>query len=185
LENKSDNLESSAPSAGTQVERADPRAQRRAVALVALGAAGGLLVFWVVQSRLPALKAWVAEDPVQVQPRLKLIASGLAAAIAVPALFFAAYFWRLGGRVIRSNQFPPPGMRVIRDTVVWHGEGARRRGRILQGMALILSFIAGGFVTIIWRLVAALFKSRPRRSWKGARLRAGRTRSTSDRREHR
>ncbi len=166
MENNSDNLGSLAPSAGRQVERADPRARRRAVALVALGAAGGLLVFWVVQSRLPALKAWVAEDPVQVQPRLRLIASGLAAAIAVPTLFFAAHFWRLGGRVIRSNQFPPPGMRVIRDTVVWHGESARRRGRILQGMALILSFIVGGFVTIIWRLVVALFKSRSRRSWK-------------------
>jgi hypothetical protein len=132
VENKSDNLGSSAPSAGRQVARADPRARRRAVALVALGAAGGLLVFWVVQSRLPALKAWVAEDPVQIQSRLRLIASGLAAAIAVPTLVFAAYFWRLGGRVIRSNQFPPPGMRVIRDTVVWHGESARRRGRILQ-----------------------------------------------------
>jgi hypothetical protein len=46
------------------------------------------------------------------------------------------------------------------------GESARRRGRILQGLALILSFIVGGFVAIIWRVVAALFKSRSRRSWK-------------------
>jgi hypothetical protein len=143
----------------TQIERADPRTRRWAVALVALGAAGGLLAFLVAESRLPALHAWITEDPAQVQTRLKLIASGLAAAVAVPTLLLAAYYWRLGGRVIRSNRFPPPGMRVIRDTVIWHGESARRRGRILQGLAVILSFVVGGFVTILWRLIS-LFRSR-------------------------
>jgi hypothetical protein len=47
-------------------------------------------------------------------------------------------------------------MRVIRDTVVWHGESARRRGRLLQGLALVLSFAVGGFVTILWRFVSLL-----------------------------
>ena len=159
LEGTSSNLKTAASSGVMQIERADPRARRRAVALVTIGAAGGLLVFWGVQSRLPALQAWIAEDPAQAPLRLRLIASGLAAAVAVPTLLFAAYFWRLGDRVICSNRFPPPGMRVIRDTVVWHGDSARRRGRILQGLALILGFAVGGFVTILWRLVA-LFKSR-------------------------
>ncbi len=126
---------------------------------MAIGAAGGVLVFWGVQSRLPALQAWMAEDPAQAPLRLKLIATGLAAAVAVPTLIFAAYFWRLGDRVVRSNRFPPPGMRVIRDTVVWHGDSARRRGRFLQGLALILGFVVGGVVTILWRLVA-MFRSR-------------------------
>lgn len=81
---------------------------------MALGAAGGLLAFLIAESRLPALHAWITEDPAQVQTRLKLIASGLAAAVAVPTL---------------------------------------------QGMAVILSFVVDGFVTILWRLIS-LFRSR-------------------------
>lgn len=161
MENNSHNVGTSAPSAGMQVERADPRTRRWALAFVALGAAAGLLAFSVVESRLPAIQAWITEDPAQAALRLRLIASGLAAAVAIPTLLFAAYFWRLGGRVVRSNRFPPPGMRVIHDTIVWHGTSARRRGRILQGLALILSFIAGAFLTILWWLVS-LFKSRSR-----------------------
>jgi hypothetical protein len=142
-----------------QIERADRRARRRAGVLVAIGAAAGLLIYWGVRSRLPALHAWIAQDPAQTPIRLKLIATGLAAAVAVPTLLFARHFWRLGNRVVRSNRYPPPGMRVIRDTVVWQGDSARRRGRMLQGVALILLFIVGGVVTILWRLVA-LFRSR-------------------------
>src|SRR5262245_36025126 len=95
LEVMSDNLKTAASSSGvTQIERADPRARRRAVVLVTIGAVGGSLLFWGVQSRLPALQAWVAEDPAQAPLRLRLIVSGSAAAVAVPTLVFATYFWR-------------------------------------------------------------------------------------------
>jgi hypothetical protein len=146
---------------GTQIQRADPRFRRFALGLLALGAGIGAWIFFSVESRLPALGEWVIEDPAQAERRLNLIATGVAAAVAVPTLLFARYFWRLGGRVIRSNRFPPPDMRVIRDTVVWHGESARRRGRILQGLALGLTFAVGGLITVVWR-VAAYFKSRRR-----------------------
>ena len=142
-----------------QIERADPRTRRRAMTLLAIGAAFGVLLFVLVESRLPALQKWVIEDPNQAEGRLRVVASGLAAVVAVPTLLFAAYFWRLGGRVIRSSRFPPPGMRVVRDTVVRDGASAKRVGRILQAMALMLTFTVGGLLTIVWRLVS-LFRSR-------------------------
>lgn len=151
---------SSHASVAVEIERADPRARRLAVALVVIGAAIGSAAFWLVDSRLPILRAWVIEDPGQAQNRVRLIAFGISAAVAIPTLVFAGYFWRLGGRVIRSNRFPPPGMRVVRDTVVWQGDGARRRGRMLQALALALTFIVGGIVALLWRLASVFRRSR-------------------------
>ena len=145
-----------------EIERADPRARRLAVTLLIVGAALGVLLFVFAEWRLPSVQEWVIEDPRQAQGRLRVVATGLTAVFAVPTLLFAAYFWKLGARVIRSNRFPPPGMRVIRDTVVRNGPSARRTGRILQAMALMLTFTVGGLLTIALRLMS-LFRSRSKR----------------------
>lgn len=71
----------------------------------------------------------------------------------------AVYCWRLGARIVRSSRFPPPGMRVIRDTVVLHGQQAWRRGRALQALAVILVLTVVGFSMVLWRLVALLESS--------------------------
>ena len=142
-----------------EIQRADPRTRRRALAFLLLGVACASLVLWGGRSIWPALQAWVADNPAQAPLRLRLIASSVAAAVVIPALVLAGRFWQLGRRVIRSSRFPPPDMPVVRDTVVWHGLAAHRRGRMLQGVALILTFAVGGFLTVLWRLFA-LFKGR-------------------------
>ena len=117
VEHKPDSAGTVSPSASAQIERADPRAQRWAIILIALGAAIGVLIFLEVESSLPELQKWIIADPTQTERRLHLIASGLAAAVAIPTLLFARHFWKLGSQVIRSGRFPPPGRRVVRDTV--------------------------------------------------------------------
>jgi hypothetical protein len=142
-----------------EIQRADPRARRWAVVLVALGTVGGLVLIRLAESQRPVLEAWITSDPTEVDTRLRLIASGFGLAFGVPTLLGAGFLWRLGGRIVSFNRFPPPGMRVIRDTVVLSGQAARWRGHVLQLLALILTLAAVGFGIMVWRLVS-LFESR-------------------------
>lgn len=48
------------------------------------------------------------------------------------------YLWSLGLRIARSRQFPPPGMKVIRDTPLTIGGPAMLRGKLLVFLALLL-----------------------------------------------
>jgi hypothetical protein len=52
-------------------------------------------------------------------------------------------FWILsfGRKVIAAERLPPPGTRVIRDTVVLEGEKAKQRGRALVVLSLILMLL--------------------------------------------
>lgn len=66
----------------------------------------------------------------------------------------AAYCWRLGGRMVKSRRFPPPGVPVIRDTPVLHDLDAERRGRRLQMCAVFLVAATCALTVQLW-LVAA------------------------------
>ncbi len=62
----------------------------------------------------------------------------------VPLTFLpvcALIYWQ-GRKIIRTACFPPPGTRVIRDTVVIRGAGAVARGRLLVGLALTLALLS-------------------------------------------
>jgi hypothetical protein len=124
--------------------------------LVALGTMGGLVLIPLAESQLPVLDAWVTGDPTQVDARLRLVAGGFGVAFGVPTLLGAGYLWRFGGRIVSVNRFPPPGMRVIRDTVVLTGSAAQWRGRALQVLAVVLIVAVVGFGVVLWRLVSLL-----------------------------
>ena len=66
----------------------------------------------------------------------------------VGLLAVAVHFWRVGIQVRKVGQFPLPGTRVVRDTVVLHGEPALRRGRIAQAIAAALACCALGLLVV-------------------------------------
>jgi hypothetical protein len=92
-----------------EIQRADPRARRKALVVLASGALDGLAIILLLESYRPAVVDWISRDPEQMHARLRLMLAVLAAGLAVPVLAFAAYVWRLGGRVVRAERFPPPG----------------------------------------------------------------------------
>lgn len=63
--------------------------------------------------------------------------------------------WRHGGKVRRSERFPPPDTKVIKDTVILTGEAARSRGRTMQALGAALVLLASGLVLLCLRLIAA------------------------------
>lgn len=144
-----------------EIQKADPRARRWAVLLVACGTLAGLVVIWLAESYGPALEAWVTRDPEQIRSRLRLAFVVMALAVALPVLGLAGYFWRLGERINRAERFPAPGTLVMRDTVVLRGAPARRRGRLMQLVAVFLVAAACGFMVILWQLVSLVDSRAP------------------------
>ncbi len=67
-------------------------------------------------------------------------------ALFLPCFAFAGYFASLGRRIARSGQYPPPGMKVIKDTKVLRGADAARIQGLLMALTgvLVLVGVVGG-----------------------------------------
>lgn len=132
------------------IQRADPRARRKAVVAVAGIAVGGAVLIGVGGPSLQrATSDALAGADRATTLRVLLL---FVAALILPLLGFAAYLWRLGGRVISARRFPLPGAAVIRDTLVLEADDARRRGRVFQGLAAALAIAALALVFFASRL---------------------------------
>ena len=135
----------------TGVRRADPAARwTAALVLVAGTCIGAFLLVAFTYYRTP-LSDWVLADPGSSARRVKLVFLLPAALLLAPLLALAVYLWALGGKVIRAREFPPPGLRVIRDTPIVTGERAVSRGRLLKVLALGCGIAAAALAVLLWR----------------------------------
>jgi hypothetical protein len=122
--------------------------------VVAIGALAGALLIATMQSQLGALQKVAAENPAVIQENFGIITWALIAAVVLPVWAFNIYLWRLGSRIVVTGQFPPPGMKVLRDTPVLRDAAARKCGRLLQVVAAVTSAAALGIAIALWRLAA-------------------------------
>jgi hypothetical protein len=121
-----------------EVRKADPEARRRAVLIVVFATAvGGLLIAGFEHLREP-FREWLVSEPAETARRARLAIYVAAVVLSAPVIAFAAYLWLLGARTVRAQQFPPPGVRVVRDTPVVGGRGAVTRGHAIQVIAACL-----------------------------------------------
>jgi len=136
------------------VHKADWRARRWAVALVASGTVGGAIALAELDSALTALQGWITREPASMNGRLSITLAGSAFVLLAPLLLVAGYLWRLGARVVQIECYPTPEMKTLHDTVVIRGAAARSRGRTLQLLAAVLAACAIGLAVAMWRLGA-------------------------------
>ena len=110
----------------TEVRRADPAARRTAALVLVAGTRAGALLLVAFTRYRVALSDWVLAlaDPGSTAQRVKLVLLLPAAVLLAPLLALAVYLCAVGGRVVRAREFPPPGLRVIRDTPIVTGERA-------------------------------------------------------------
>ena len=139
-----------------EIQRADAGARRRAALIVVCAAVAGAILIALARTYRPALERWITQDPDQVGSRLRLAFSILAVVSSGSLLGFAAYFWRLGMRVVHAEQIPPPGLAVLRDTPIVRGSAARRRGRFIQVVAVMLTLLAVLIAVLFSRIAPAL-----------------------------
>lgn len=138
------------------VRRADPAFRRRIVLVLVVGMFVGALLIVGVEQYRTQFREWILSEPGALAQRLNLVLLLLAAFLVVPLLGLAVYLWSLGGRVLEAREFPPPGLRVIRDTTVITGEGAISRGRLFKVLAFACGIASVALGLLLWRL-ALLF----------------------------
>ena len=95
-------------------------------------------------------------DPGASTKRARVAFLALAALLLAPLLAFAVYLWSLGGRVLRAQEFPPPGLRVLRDTAVITGARAVSRGRLLKVLAVSCAIGCAVLGFLLWRFESLL-----------------------------
>ena len=135
----------------TALRRADPTARRTVALLLVVGTCmGALLLVAFARYRIP-LSDWMLADPGSSAQRVKMVFRVLVALLLAPLLALAAYLWSLGGKVVRAREFPPPGLRVIRDTPIVTGERAVSRGRLLKVLALGCGIASAALAVLLWR----------------------------------
>jgi len=136
----------------TEIRRADPAARRTAALVLVVGTClGALLLVAFTRYRIP-LGDWLLADPGSSALRVKPMLLLPAAILVAPLLALAAYLWTLGGKVVRAREFPPPGLRLIRDTPIVTGERAVSRGRLLKVLALGCCIASAVLAVLLWRL---------------------------------
>ena len=128
---------------------ADPHLRRWSLLAVCLVAVvGGLLLFAVRNALREMHDRFEAGDPVDLD-RIVLLVRVLAVSSALGLVGCALWFWRLGTRVLRGGEYPPPGMKVIKETRVKSGGAARR----LAHAALLASVVLMALGTMgVWGL---------------------------------
>ena len=133
----------------TEVRRADPTARRAAAPVLVFGTCVGALLIAAFTRYCISLGEWVLADRAQ---RVELVFVILTELVSVPLLGLAVYLWSLGARVVRVREFPPPGLRVIRDTAIVTGERAVFRGRLLKVLAIACGTASVVLAGLLWRL---------------------------------
>jgi hypothetical protein len=144
-----------------EIQKADPAVRRQALLLIVFTAAtGGLLIMGFEHFREP-FREWLLSEPAETASRAKLALYTAALVLCVPLIAFAIYLWLLGARVLRAQQFPPPGFRVIRDTPVVGGSGATTRGHVIQILAVSLGIGAALLWMFFWWLARTISEGSP------------------------
>lgn len=124
------------------IQKADPAHRRKFFVLfVAMTVIGLAAIQWGV----PLLQENIANQEPESAIRLVQLLLSL---MFVPMVPMAYYTYRLAMRVNNSQQFPPPGMKVIRDTQILQGKAARRRGNQLLAASILLGVAA--FIGLVY-----------------------------------
>ena len=136
-----------------EIQKADPNAVRTAVAVVACATLLGVVLIIATEKRHPELQAWIEQD---VRIRIPMTLAAVSLLTVGPVIGVAAYLWRFGRRMIRTQRYPPAGFRMVRDTQVVTGDAAIRQGRLVLGLATTIGVAGVLLAFFLWRLALLL-----------------------------
>ena len=124
-----------------EIIRADKRHRRKFfVIYILLVSLGAVLFEWVVP--------WGKEYLQRLDPETALSVVKIALVVMFLSIVpFGLYLWKFGRKVMEHQRFPPPGVKVIRDTRLIEGEKAKVRGQVMVVLALIL-IVVGLFAAV-------------------------------------
>ena len=127
-----------------KIVKADKDFRKKILLITFLLVMAGIIFVLYFQNYLTGLRLLAEEYP---KLALQRIISSMKIIIFTLMIIFAGtgiYFLRLGILTIKTSQFPPPGVKVIKDTRLSEGKNAVRKGIII--IILSMLFIISGIL---------------------------------------
>ena len=126
-----------------EIQRADLQARRKTIILTLVMMVVFVPTLYWVNSHTESIEEWIAQ-PGETIKRAKLILSILIAIGVILLLVISIFTFRFASAILRSDRFPPPKIKVVKDIRIRRGVAARKIGRLMQalGIASLLFLIA-------------------------------------------
>ncbi len=132
-----------------EIVPADRRLRRLAVAAVVLLSIGGVAGILSLRSSMDQIDKLKEDDLPAAAHRLQSVVAVVAWVGGLSFVGCALWLFQLGWRTNRAGRYPPPGMKVIKDTPVRTGSAARA----IANLALVGALLAAAVGTLgMWRL---------------------------------
>lgn len=131
-----------------EIQKADPVERRKLILVCFTAALAGAVLLYACDM----LFSRAAGDTETAIHRVYI----LVGALYVPALAIIVLckkIWETGRDTIGARRYPPPGMKVIRDTVVVTGAEAKRRGNLLQLFSIVFGALSLVIPIVLWFIV--------------------------------
>lgn len=131
--------------------RADLRLRHLTLAVFGVAVVIALLGMFVFQRWLGGIASMQGTDLAIMRLRgmIAIALTGIAICLALLAWLSA----HKAAKTLKTQQWPLPGARVIRDTTILRGDAASRLGRLLQISAVVLLLLAFATGFVSWRLL--------------------------------
>ncbi|MBL7149332.1 MAG: hypothetical protein ISS80_04590 [Candidatus Cloacimonetes bacterium] len=127
-----------------KIVKTDKDFRKKVLLITLLLVMAGIIFIFYFQNYLTGLRSLAEEYP---ELALQRIINSMIIIIFSLMIIFAGagiYFLRLGILTIKTSQFPPPGIKVIKDTRLIEGKNAVRKGIII--IILSMLFIISGIL---------------------------------------
>ncbi len=134
--------------------RADPKTRRRtALLLIVTGLVGGGLLY-LLNQHLRNILTLAEMDPEAALGQARQLVMGIACAGTAGFLGAALWFWRLARHIRRSDQYPPPGTKALRDTPVATGAHAWTIATKFNVVAVLTALLGTSATWYLWWIAA-------------------------------
>jgi hypothetical protein len=140
-----------------KIIRADKKTKVFYLILIVILIAAALLIYGIWQNYYGELNQLAENHPDQALMKIMNLVKVIIIINPVITAFFMIYFIVLGTKTYRSRQFPPPGIKVIRDTRLTEGEKARKYAMGLWFIAAILFIFAISITVLLSNFIKTIY----------------------------
>ena len=135
-----------------KIQKADPLLRKKVFIAIGICAIIGVILLQIEKSLTFAVAEWIVANQNQTGLRVKIVFLAITTLFVIPLLAFSVYFRNLGKKIIYYRQFPPPKVKVVKDTPVLRGKAACKRGRLLKLFSIFLVGLVFVLISIFWKL---------------------------------
>ena len=141
-----------------EIVPADKNHRRLALVTALLLTILGLVALGILHGYLGKIQELAKDNPRAAEEKVLRLATTVLWIGGLGLVGMGAWFWRLGRRINLAGRYPPPGMKVVKQTRVRTGARARTLANLSQLTAL-LCVVAGTVGTwYVYRLAAAVLE---------------------------